>query len=118
MLQLVITPVLLLPLSAGLALALCAAAGLRWPARALLCGLAVNVGRSPEIAAASTSLAARLLHQGRVREIYVSGDGPGTAQRLLQLGVPPERIDGASSFLSPPSRPTLTFRPTRAIVWP
>ena len=56
--------------------------------------LAVIVGRSPEIAAASTALAARLLHQGRVHEIYVSGDGPGTAQRLLQLGVPPERIAG------------------------
>jgi uncharacterized SAM-binding protein YcdF (DUF218 family) len=56
--------------------------------------LAVIVGRSLEIAAASTALAARLLHQGRVQEIYVSGDGPGTAQRLLQLGVPPERIAG------------------------
>jgi uncharacterized SAM-binding protein YcdF (DUF218 family) len=133
LLHLVTTPVMLLPLIAGLALGLCAVAGLRWPARALLSGLAVAVvsflysplttaaltawlssqlpkppppapgpalavivGRSPEIASASTALAARMLHQGRVQEIYVSGDGPGTAQRLLQLGVPPERIAGDS----------------------
>ncbi|MCP9929756.1 YdcF family protein [Cyanobium sp. AMD-g] len=133
LLHLVTTPVLLLPLIAALALALCAAAGLRWPVTALLSGLvvalvsfvysplttaaltawlssqlpqppppvpgpalAVLVGRSPEIAAASTALAARLLQQGRIQAIYVSGDGPATAQRLLDLGVPPQRIAGDS----------------------
>ena len=48
----------------------------------------------PPPPAPGPALAARPLHQGRVQEIYVSGDGPGTAQRLLQLGVPPERIAG------------------------
>ncbi|WP_286194737.1 YdcF family protein [Synechococcus sp. CCY 0621] len=132
-LHLLTTPVLLLPLIAALALALGAAAGLRWPATALLSGLAVAVvsfvysplttaaltawltsqlpqpppptpgpalavivGRSPEIAAASTTLAAQMLRQGRIQAIYVSGDGPATAQRLLQLGVPPERLAGDS----------------------
>ena len=34
--------------------------------------------------------------QGRVQQIYVSGDTPATAQRLLELGVPPGRISGDS----------------------
>ena len=133
LLHLVITPALLLPLIAALALALGAAAGLRWPAIALLSGLsvavvsvlysplttaaltawltsqlpkpppptpgpalAVLVGRGPDIAAVTTALAAQMLRQGRIQAIYVSGDGPATAQRLLQLGVPPERIAGDS----------------------
>ncbi|AFY27323.1 YdcF family protein [Cyanobium gracile] len=54
------------------------------------------VGRSPEIAAASTALAAQMLRQGRIQEIYVSGVAPATAQRLLDLGVPPGRIAGDS----------------------
>ena len=70
--------------------------------------LAVLVGRSPEIASASTALAARLLHQGRIQEIYVSGDGPATAQRLLQLGVPPGRIAGDSCARTTWENATLT----------
>lgn len=58
--------------------------------------LAVLVGRGFDISPATTALAARMLHQGRVQRIYVSGDAPATAQRLLQLGVPPERISGDS----------------------
>jgi uncharacterized SAM-binding protein YcdF (DUF218 family) len=58
--------------------------------------LAVLVGRGVEISDATTSLAARLLRQGSAERIYVSGDSPATAQRLLQLGVPPERIAGDS----------------------
>ena len=58
--------------------------------------LAVLVGRGPDIAAATTAQAARLLGQGRVQQIYVSGDTPATAQRLLELGVPPGRISGDS----------------------
>ena len=60
------------------------------PARAVL------VGRGQDIAAATTAQAARLLRQGRVQQIYVSGDTPATAQRLLALGVPPGRISGDS----------------------
>jgi uncharacterized SAM-binding protein YcdF (DUF218 family) len=56
--------------------------------------LAVLVGRGPDIAAATTAQAARLLRQGQVQQIYVSGDTPATAQRLLELGVPPGRIFG------------------------
>jgi uncharacterized SAM-binding protein YcdF (DUF218 family) len=58
--------------------------------------LAVLVGRGPEIASATTALAAHLIEKGLVQGIYVSGDTPATAQRLLQLGVPPERIAGDS----------------------
>jgi uncharacterized SAM-binding protein YcdF (DUF218 family) len=133
LLHLFLTPALLLPLVGLLALALAAAAGLRWPTRALFSGLAVAVlsllysplataglsawlrsqlplppppapgpalavlvGRGPEIASATTALAARLLRQGRIQAIYVSGDSPATARRLLRLGVPPDRIAGDS----------------------
>jgi len=58
--------------------------------------LAVLVGRGPEIASATTALAAGLLEQGSVQGIYVSGDTPATAKKLLRLGVPPERIAGDS----------------------
>ena len=58
--------------------------------------LAVLVGRGVEISDATTALAASLLRQGRVQRIYVSGDSPATAQRLLQLGVPLQRIAGDS----------------------
>ena len=58
--------------------------------------LAVLVGRGVEISDATTAVAARLLRQGSAERIYVSGDSPATAQRLLQLGVAPERIAGDS----------------------
>jgi len=58
--------------------------------------LAVLVGRGPQIAEATTAQAALLLRQGKVQQIYVSGDEPATAQRLLELGVPPGRISGDS----------------------
>ncbi|MCT0208293.1 YdcF family protein [Synechococcus sp. CS-1332] len=145
LLNLLITPVLVLPLIAGLALLLCRAAGFGWPMRALLSGLAaafvsllysplttaglsawlssqlplpptsapgpalaVLVGRGFDIAPATTALAARMLHQGRVQRIYVSGDTPATAQRLLQLGVPPERISGDSCARTTWENATLT----------
>ena len=37
-----------------------------------------------------------MLHQGQAQRIYVSGDTPATAQRLIQLGVPPGRSSGDS----------------------
>jgi uncharacterized SAM-binding protein YcdF (DUF218 family) len=58
--------------------------------------LAVLVGRGAEITPATTTLAARLLTEGRVNRIYISGDTPTTAQRLLDLGVSPQRIAGDS----------------------
>jgi uncharacterized SAM-binding protein YcdF (DUF218 family) len=58
--------------------------------------VAVLVGRGSEISAATTTLAASLLSLGRVQQIYVSGDTPATADRLIQLGVPPQRIAGDS----------------------
>ncbi|MCT0249264.1 MAG: YdcF family protein [Cyanobacteria bacterium] len=58
--------------------------------------LAVLVGRGPEIAAATTTLAARMVRDGHVERIYVSGDSSATAERLLQLGVSPARIAGDS----------------------
>jgi uncharacterized SAM-binding protein YcdF (DUF218 family) len=70
--------------------------------------LAVLVGRGPEIAAATTTLAANLLNQGRVQQIYVSGDSPATADRLIQLGVPSQRIAGDSCARTTWENATLT----------
>lgn len=56
----------------------------------------VLVGRGHAIAAATTSTAAALLHEGKAQDIYVSGDSISTAQRLFQLGVSPGRISGDS----------------------
>ena len=70
--------------------------------------LAVLVGRGVEISDATTALASSLLRQGRVQQIYVSGDSPATAQRLLQLGVPPARIAGDSCARTTWENATLT----------
>ena len=56
--------------------------------------VAVLVGRGPEIARLSTSLAAGLERRGLVDTIYVSGDHEATARRLVSLGVPPARVIG------------------------
>lgn len=70
--------------------------------------LAVLVGRGAEISTATTAEAARLLGQARVNRIYVSGDGPATAQQLLSLGVPAERIAGDSCARTTWENATLT----------
>jgi uncharacterized SAM-binding protein YcdF (DUF218 family) len=56
--------------------------------------VAVLVGRGPEIARITTSLAAGLERRGLVDTIYVSGDQRATAERLVSLGVPPVRVAG------------------------
>ncbi|QCH14414.1 YdcF family protein [Synechococcus sp. CB0101] len=58
--------------------------------------LAVLLGRGPQIAQATTAEAARQLNSNAVAVVYVSGHQPSTAQRLLRLGVPPERVAGDS----------------------
>lgn len=149
LLHLLTTPALLLPLVAGLALALCATARLAWPSTAFLSGVvvavisllysplataglsawlnsqlplpqapatgpgpsppvAVLVGRGPHIASATTALAAGMIREGRVQQIYVSGDSPTTAQRLLDLGVPPGSIAGDSCARTTWENATLT----------
>ncbi|TVS02365.1 MAG: YdcF family protein [Cyanobium sp. PLM2.Bin73] len=70
--------------------------------------LAVLVGRGPAIASATTAQAERMLAEGRVQKIYVSGDSPATAQRLLDLGVAPERIAGDSCARTTWENATLT----------
>jgi hypothetical protein len=56
----------------------------------------VLVGRGPAIAAVTTEAAAARLRQGEASAVYVSGDQRATAERLLQLGVAPERVAGDS----------------------
>ena len=90
------TPALLLPLVAVVALLLVGLAGFAWPWRALLSALLVVLVSLIYTPFGTTVEAARLLGQARVNCIYVSGDGPATAQQLLSLGVPAERIDGDS----------------------
>jgi uncharacterized SAM-binding protein YcdF (DUF218 family) len=58
--------------------------------------VAVLVGRGTDIAGATTFVAADRLRQGQASATYVSGDEPSTAQRLLQLGVPSDRVAGDS----------------------
>jgi uncharacterized SAM-binding protein YcdF (DUF218 family) len=70
--------------------------------------LAVLVGRGDDIAHATTTLAAGLLAEGRVDRLYISGDTPTTAQRLLDLGVPPQRIAGDSCARTTWENATLT----------
>jgi uncharacterized SAM-binding protein YcdF (DUF218 family) len=56
----------------------------------------VLVGRGPTIAQATTRAAATQFHQRGALAVYVSGDERATAQRLLGLGVPPNRVFGDS----------------------
>ena len=58
--------------------------------------VAVLVGRGPEIAAATTAVAAAQLRQGQASSAYVSGDQIATAERLLSLGVAPAQLAGDS----------------------
>jgi uncharacterized SAM-binding protein YcdF (DUF218 family) len=58
--------------------------------------MAVIPGRGPQIAAATTVRAAELIQQRRAAGVYVSGDSPSTAARLVSLGVAVDRIAGDS----------------------
>ncbi len=68
----------------------------------------VLVGRGPDIAAASTAVAAPLLRQGQALAAYVSGDQRSTAELLQQLGVAPARIAGDSCARTTWENATLT----------
>jgi uncharacterized SAM-binding protein YcdF (DUF218 family) len=63
-------------------------------ATALPTSVAVLVGRGPQIAQATTTLAARLQRDGLVEQVYVSGDSRATADQLLRLGVPSGEVFG------------------------
>jgi uncharacterized SAM-binding protein YcdF (DUF218 family) len=67
-----------------------------WPQAPQPLPLAVLVGRGPTIAAATTAKAAQLMQQGRVARVYVSGDERSTADQLLRLDVPADRVAGDS----------------------
>jgi uncharacterized SAM-binding protein YcdF (DUF218 family) len=58
--------------------------------------VAVLVGRGPEVAAASTKVAAERLRQRQAVAFYVSGDARSTAEQLLTLGVDPALVAGDS----------------------
>jgi uncharacterized SAM-binding protein YcdF (DUF218 family) len=88
LLHLLFTPALLLPLVAGGWVFL--AWALRWRSPAVL-ALAVSTIYSP-----TTAAAAHHLSRQPESVVYVSGDQPITAERLLTLGVPPARIAGDS----------------------
>lgn len=51
-------------------------------------------GRGPQIAVATTTAAALVQHRQAVAAVYVSGDQRATADRLVQLGVPPALVFG------------------------
>jgi len=56
--------------------------------------VAVLVGRGPQIAQATTVLAAQMQRDGLVQQVYVSGDSRATADQLLRLGVPSQEVFG------------------------
>ncbi|MBV2350358.1 YdcF family protein [Synechococcus sp. HK05] len=56
----------------------------------------VLVGRGPQVAAATTAVAASIASQGSVAAVYVSGDAISTAQALERQGVPAQQISGDS----------------------
>ena len=58
--------------------------------------VAVLVGRGPKIAKATSKEAAQLLNDHKVEAVYVSGDRRSTAQRVVKLGAPAERVAGDS----------------------
>ena len=70
--------------------------------------VAVLVGRGPAIAAATTAAASRQFASGRVVAAYVSGDQRATADSLLRLGVPEDRIAGDSCARTTWENATLT----------
>lgn len=57
---------------------------------------AVLLGRGTVIASATTAMAVKLMRQGAITAIYVSGDDRHTAERLVELGVPPALVAGDS----------------------
>ncbi|MCP9890281.1 YdcF family protein [Cyanobium sp. Aljojuca 7D2] len=67
-------------------------------------------GRGDTIAAATTAEAASLLAQHRAAAVYVSGDAPASAERLLALGVEPARIAGDSCARTTWENATVTQR--------
>lgn len=80
-----------------------AAAPLRRPAP-----VAVLVGRGPRVAAATTPLASRLVHEGGVAAVYVSGDRFATVKTLLHQGVPAALVSGDSCARSTMENATRT----------
>lgn len=58
--------------------------------------IAVIPGRGPQVAAATTVRAAELIRQRGAVGVYVSGDARSTADRLVGLGVPADRVAGDS----------------------
>ncbi len=54
----------------------------------------VLLGRGPDIAAATTQTAAKLFIKGYAHRVYVSGDSPNTGHRLIELGIPANRVAG------------------------
>lgn len=83
------------------------------PPRPLLASLspapvAVIPGRGPQIAQATTVLAASALRRGTVSAIYVSGDNRSTADLLVRLGVPLSQLAGDSCARTTWENATLT----------
>jgi len=64
--------------------------------RQSLPAVAVLVGRGPQVADATTAVAAALVQTGAVSAVYVSGDAISTAQSLERRGVPSDQIAGDS----------------------
>lgn len=58
--------------------------------------VAVLLGRGEKIGRATSRKAAQLLNDHKVEAVYVSGDRRSTAQRVVKLGAPAERVAGDS----------------------
>ena len=70
--------------------------------------IAVILGRGAKIGKATSRLAAQLLNDHKVEAVYVSGDRPSTAQRVVKLGAPAERVAGDSCARTTWENATLT----------
>ena len=70
--------------------------------------VAVLLGRGEKIGKATTRKAAQLLNHHKVEAVYVSGDRPSTAQRVVKLGAPAERVAGDSCARTTWENATLT----------
>jgi uncharacterized SAM-binding protein YcdF (DUF218 family) len=68
----------------------------------------VLVGRGPAIAAATTQAAAHHVLSGQAAAVYVSGDQRSTAEQLVSLGVPANRVAGDSCARTTWENATLT----------
>lgn len=71
----------------------------------------VLVGRGPQVAAATTTVAAYLVQNCTVSAVYVSVYAISTAQSLKRHGVPPDQIAGDSCA------PTTWENATRTTAW-